>query len=241
MGLQLPVSDNQTGIHYTKTQHPLRSAGLLLSSQIMERGTPRNHISTGRVHTPLVSYMLPFNVSYHSSVSGYLCGVTRTVWSCVIFCAWLFATAKRRDHWMGKILRIMQAYLRRNCHVKLHKNAFMRATMARVKAKKVARGAEPCSGKGVIKPGKNRQDFQTLVRYCFYPSCDFTAEGTRQLQHELNCSLVPSWVPVCPFLSIFLLCYPSRQCRELTIFHSEGESIQWPHRYDTLMQMMDCS
>lgn len=73
-----------------------------------------------------------------------------------------------------------------------------------------------------------------------HPSSDFTAEGTRQLQHKVNCSLVPGWVPVCPFFSIFTLCYPSRQCRELMIFHSEGESIQSPHYYNIVMQMLDC-
>lgn len=140
-----------------------------------------------------------------------------------------------------KIWRIMQPYLPRTCkgHVKLHKNAFMHATMARVKVRRWLRGGWRMQQKRG--PDAQTKDFQTPLRYRSCPFCDFTAEGTRQLQHELNCSLVPGWVSVCPFFPIFPLCYPSRQCRAIMIFHSEGEPIQWPHRYDTLMQMMDRS
>lgn len=108
----------------------------------------------------------------------------------------------------------------------------MHEIMARVNL-----GDRPRSRIEVIKQGRTEEG---IFRCSSHPSSDFTAEGTRQLQHEVNCSLVPGWVPVCPFFSIFTLCYPSRQCRELMIFHSEGESIQWPHHYNTLMQMMDC-
>lgn len=116
---------------------------------------------------------------------------------------------------------------------KIARKCIYASTMARVKVKRWlgGGGGEKRRNKAsTLNNSVSGKDFQILACYCSDPSCDFTAEGTRQLQDELNCSLAPGWVPVS---QSFPSVTPPGSA-ELTIFHPEGESIPWPHHYDTL-------
>lgn len=194
VGLQLQVSDNHTGVRYTK--NPTFFTACWITTFFSDRGKEEHPgiVSAQAGYTHVWSHILYVSV-WRKLVIIAAFQAASAVWhqqydtttgvASFSVCGCL-QQQRDENHWNGEMWRITQAYLQRNCSAKVHKKCMY--------ARNYGQG-------GIFKKWVKQQKrgIKWRISYCSYPSWDFTAEGTRQLQHELNCPLVPAWVPVCPF------------------------------------------